>query len=188
MKEIEKEKKKEEERINSLKNKGKKRIVAGIDLSLNCPGIAILNTLGDKVIYMDKYPNKNKKQCKYFRYLEIKLWLDHIIKMFNPGLIIVEEAFMSSLTAKSNVPLLNIHGYIGHYLCSLGIDVYKTTPSASRKHLEITPNTKEGAYEWVIKKYPNLKLESFKKDNDLTDAIVLGNNYDNKELKKIFEK
>ena len=110
MKEIEKEKKKEERKIEELKLKKRKKIVMGIDLSLNCPGVAVLNFESDKILYTDKYKNKKPKQCKFFRYLEIKLWLDHIIKLFNPEVIIVEEAFMNALTVKSNVPLLNIHG------------------------------------------------------------------------------
>lgn len=160
----------------------------GIDLSLNCPGVAVLNFESDKLLYTDKYKNKKPKQCKFFRYLEIKLWLDHIIKLFNPEVIIVEEAFMNALTANSNVPLLNLHGYIGHYLYSSGFDIFKTTPSSSRKHLGIEPNTKEGGYEWVVKNYPNLILESFKKSNDITDSVILAKNYDNPKLKKIFEK
>lgn len=160
----------------------------GIDLSLNGPGIAVLNEFADKVLYVDDFPNKNKKQCKFFRYLEIKIWLDHIIKMFNPEMIIVEEAFMSSLTVKSNIPLLNLHGYIGHYLISLGIEIFKTSPSSSRKYLEIYPNTKEGAFEWVCKNYPDLGFSNFKKENDKADAVVLAKNSKNKNLKKIFEK
>lgn len=160
----------------------------GIDLSLNGPGVAVYNVIGDKILYVDNYPNKNLKQCKYFRYLEIKLWLEHIIKLFNPEMIIVEEAYMSSLTAKSNTPLLNLHGYVGHFLMSLGIDIYKVTPSASRKYLEITPNTKESAFEWVCKNYPNIGLSNFKKENDKADAIILSKNSKNPTLKKIFEK
>ena len=178
----------EEQRIEKLKKKNRKNIIVGIDLSINCPGIAVINSNEDKVLYVDNYPNKNKKQCRYFRYIEIRLWLDNVIKMFRPELVIVEEAFMSSLTIRSNIPLLNIHGYVGYYLQSLGIDTYKVTPSNARSFLEIKPNSKEECYNWVCKKYPNLDFISFKKDNDKTDSIILARNYNNPKLRKIFEK
>ena len=47
--------------------------------------------------------------------------------------------------------------------------------------------TKEQAFEWVKDNFPEIELESFKKDNDRADAIIVGLNFFNPKKKEIFE-
>ncbi|MGL4998323.1 MAG: hypothetical protein ACRC5T_05085 [Cetobacterium sp.] len=181
-----------EERLK-IENLGKtlrKGIVLGLDLSINGPGLAIVDFNSYKVLYVDNFPNKNKdkESVYYYRYIEIKLWLEDIFSKFLPEVIVIEEAHMSALTAKSNVPLLNIHGYIGHLLQSKGANVLKIAPSSSRSFLSIKPNKKEVAFEWVKVKFPEIEWGSFSRDNDKADAIILALNAKNLKCKQIQER
>lgn len=152
-------------------------MILGIDLSKSKPGIAIVNLKQKKVIITDDYPNKEKDT--YMRFLEIKYWLESIIKTFKPGVIMIEKEFIKSTRFGSNatIPLLKLHGFIYYVVKSFGIPMYEILPSSSRAFLKIKPNTKEQAFEYIKKNFEELKLTDFKQDNDKADAIIIALNY-----------
>ncbi|MGL5718397.1 MAG: hypothetical protein ACRCX2_35665 [Paraclostridium sp.] len=177
--------KRETEKLESLIRESEKKvregIAIGIDLSLSCPAVAVVNLSQNKVLYIDKYKKKGDPSI-WIRLSEIRFWLERIIDTFRPEIIIIEGAFMSKFTAKSNESLYKAHGYIGHFLKLKGARVIASIlPSSSRAFLKIKPNTKEQAFTWVQQNFPELNLSDFKKDNDLSDAIIVALNALNKK-------
>ena len=148
----------------------------GLDLSKSCPGLCIINIDEKKVIFKDKFKEKDNKDF-YIRMLEIKEWLQELVEIFKVKNIMLESPFMSPKTAKSNTVLLRTHGYIGHSLMSIGCDVYMITPSSARAFLKIKPNKKEAAFEYIKKNFVELQLNDFKIDNDIADAIIIALSY-----------
>ncbi|EHO19764.1 hypothetical protein HMPREF9466_01695 [Fusobacterium necrophorum subsp. funduliforme 1_1_36S] len=166
-----------EKQANEEKNL-QNNCVIGIDLSKSCPGIAIMDTQMKKLIYLDNYPNtKTTHKTDHERNIEIVTWLDRICNTFHPKTAIIESAHISSFTIKSAIPLLKLHGLIDECLLAKGMEIFEISPSSSRAFLKIKPNKKEAAFEWVKKKFPEAELNSFKKDNDKSDAIILVLNF-----------
>lgn len=162
---------------NLKKNKG---IILGIDLSKAKPGIAILSLELKKVVYIDDFADKSKDT--FSRYLEIKFWLQRIINLFKPEAVMIEKEFIkpTKFGSKATIPLLKLHGYIYGIIKEYNLPIYEILPSSSRAFLKIKPNTKEGAFEFIKKNFPELKLTDFKKENDKGDAIIIALNYLNK--------
>jgi Holliday junction resolvasome RuvABC endonuclease subunit len=144
----------------------------GLDLSKNCPGISIVDINTSKVIFIDKYKQKGDKDF-FFRMIEIREWLYEIIKTFKVKNIMLEAPFISAKTAKSNNTLLKMHGMLGHYMMSLGTNIYTISPTSARAFLKIKPNKKEIAFEYVKENFPELRLKDFKNDNDIADSIII---------------
>lgn len=179
--------KKEKNRIENLeknlkKNKG---IILGIDLSKNKPGIAILSLESKKIIYIDDYESKEKNT--YFRYLEIKYWLENIIKTFNPEAVMIEKEFITPTVfgSRASIPLLKLHGYLYMIIKEYGIPMYEILPKSARAFLKIKPNTKEKAFEYIKNNFKELNLTDFKKENDKADAIITVLNYLNNKKKEL---
>lgn len=135
-----------------------------------------------KVIYLDKFPGKEKNP--YLRFFEIKTWIVDLIKTFRPEILILESAFMSKFGANSNITLLRLHGYIGMAIMETGVNIKLIPPSSSRAFLKIKPNNKETAFEFIKEKFPEAMLETFKADNDKSDAIILALNAKNENKLK----
>lgn len=144
----------------------------GLDLSKNCPGISIVDIESKKIIFKDKYKQKGDKDF-YFRMIEIREWLSELIKIFKVKNIMLESPFISAKTAKSNNTLLRMHGMLGHYMMSMGVNIYMIAPTSARAFLKIKPNNKEAAFEYIKKNFPELQLNDFKKDNDIADSIII---------------
>lgn len=163
---------KEKNRLEEIKKKLKDNIIAGLDFSKSCPGIAIIDIMANRVLYKDKFKEKNNLDF-YFRMVEIKEWINHILSIFQPKAIMIESPFMNPRTANSNAILLRTHGYIGHFIMSMGIEIYMIAPTSARAFLKIKPNTKEEAFKYVQENFPELKLLDFKNDNDIADAVIV---------------
>lgn len=159
---------------SSKKNKG---IILGIDLSKKKPGIAILSLELKKIVYTDDFEDKSKDT--FSRYLEIKYWLENLIELFNPEAVMIEKEFIKSTRfgSKATIPLLKLHGYVYSIIKEYNLPMYEILPSSSRAFLKIKPNTKEGAFEYLQKKFPELQLTDFKKENDKADAVIIALNY-----------
>lgn len=173
----------EENRIENLGKELNEEISVGLDLSKSCPGIAVVNLAQNKLILTDNLKAKSGRS-NYLSFYRIKEWLNEIIKVFKPKVFIVEAAFASRFGAKSNATLYKLHGYIGTFLISKGIEIRMIEPSASRAFLEIKPNKKEVAFEWAKEHFQEAMLTTFKKDNDKADAIILALNGHNKNTKE----
>lgn len=184
---IEKEKEKFKERQANFEKNLKKNIVLGIDLSKSCPGIAIIDIDEAKLVYLDKYENTKKtNKTDHDRNIEIVTWLHRVVNTFLPSTTIIESAHISSFTIKSAVPLLKLHGLIDEMLLGLGVKIFEITPASSRAFLKIKPNNKETAFAWVKSKFPEANLDTFKKDNDISDAIILAlNSLNTEKLKEV---
>ena len=162
----------EKSRLEKEESKLNNNLVAGLDFSKSCPGICILSKEAKKIIYKDKFKEKENTDF-YFRMIEIKKWLGEILRTFKPSEIMLEAPFISPKTARSNTILLRTHGYIGHYIMSLGIKINMIAPSSARAFLKIKPNKKEKAFEYVKEHFPELQLTDFKKDNDIADSVIV---------------
>lgn len=178
-----KEKVKEEKsKIKNLESNLKnKKVILGIDLSKAKPGIAILSLELKRIIHIDAFEDKTKDT--FTRYLEIKYWLQNLIKTFNPEAVMIEKEFIkpTKFGSKATIPLLKLHGYVYSIIKSYDLSIYEILPSSSRAFLKIKPNTKEGAFEFIKKQFPELHLIDFKKDNDKCDAIIIALNYLNEK-------
>ena len=146
--------------------------------------MAIINIDQKKLIYKDKF--KSSEKDFFFRKREIKLWLEDIINTFLPAECIIEDAFINPKTIKSNITLLRLHGAIGSYIKSRGVNVRMIAISSSRAFLNIKPNKKEVAFEWVKQNFQEAQFDKFKDDNDMADAIIVALNVYNKEKLKEF--
>lgn len=183
-------KKKIEEEKNRIENSEKnlkknKGIILGIDLSKAKPGISIINLNSKKVVYIDDYASSTKDD--YTRYLEIKYWLEIIIDTFRPEAVMIEKEFIKSTKfgSKGTIPLLKLHGFVYYVIKCYHLPIYEILPSSARAFLKIKPNTKEQAFEYVKTNFEELKLTTFKKDNDKADSIIIGLNFLNENKKEI---
>lgn len=157
----------------------------GLDLSKNKPGVTVYDTTNKQIIFCDsiKIPTSVEfETTDYFEFVQ-HILLD-IFNEFQMHKIIIEEIFISPLTVKSNIPLIKLNSYVGMFFREKGLQIYKVLPSTSRAHLKIKPNKKEQAFEWIKERYPEIKLENFKKDNDKSDSLILALNHDNKDLQR----
>lgn len=173
----------EKKRLKNIESSLKKNIVLGIDLSKRCPGIAVLETDSNKLIYNDQYP-ENENEDFYLRMLELKYWIEDLINIFKPSIIMLEAPFISFGAARGNDLILKMHGYIMHFCKSMGVEIYSILPASARKFLNIKPNTKENAFEWIKQKFPELGFNDFAKQNDRADSIIVALNVFNKDKKQ----
>lgn len=149
------------------------------------PGIAVLSLELKKIVYIDDFTDKSEDT--FSRYLEIKFWLENLIKLFKPEAVMIEKEFIkpTKFGSKATIPLLKLHGYVYGIIQEYNLPMYEILPSSSRAFLKIKPNTKEGAFEFIKKNFPELKLTDFKKENDKGDAIIIALNYLNKNKIKL---
>lgn len=175
-----KDKVKEEKNLIESSEKNLKRnkgVILGIDLSKAKPGIAIISLELKKVVFTDDFVDKTKDT--FSRYLEIKYWLQRIINLFKPEAVMIEKEFIKSTRfgSKATIPLLKLHGYVYAIIKEYNLPMYEILPSSSRAFLKIKPNTKEGAFTYLQKNFPELQFTDFKKQNDKGDAIIIALNY-----------
>lgn len=151
----------------------------GIDLSKAKPGIAIINLNQKKVVYLDDFEDKTKND-NVERYLEIKYWLKDMIEYFRPEAVMIEKEFIKpGFGSKATIPLLKLHGYVYMVIKEYGLNMYEILPSSSRAFLKIKPNSKQGAFDFIKKEFPDLGFKNFKKENDKADAIIIALNFFN---------
>ncbi len=184
IKEIKNKVMKEKELAKNIGKTLKKNLLISIDLSKTCPGISIYNLEENNFLFLDSFKGNNKL-TNHERNLEILYWILEIISKYRPYKAIIESPFISTFTIKSVGPLMKLHGIVDHFLFENGLEIYEISPTSSRSYLKIKPNTKEEAFKFVKSNYPILELETFKKDNDKSDAVVLALNFNNPKLKKI---
>jgi Holliday junction resolvasome RuvABC endonuclease subunit len=146
--------------------------------------LAIIDIKNKKLLYKDKF--KSAESDFYARSREIEIWLEDVIETFMPEFAILEEAFISPRTIKSNIPLLRLHGFIGGALIKRGIKLKTIAISSSRSFLQIKPNKKEAAFAWAQQNFPEAQLVDIKKDNDIADAIIIALNIYNETKIKDF--
>ena len=175
-----KDKVKEEKNLieNSEKSlKKNKKVILGIDLSKAKPGIAVLSLELKKVVFTDDFVDKSEDT--FSRYLEIKYWLQRIIELFKPEAVMIEKEFIkpTKFGSKATIPLLKLHGYVYGIIKEYNLPMYEILPSSSRAFLKIKPNTKEGAFAYLQKNFPELQFTDFKKQNDKGDAVIIALNY-----------
>lgn len=175
-----KDKVKEEKNLIESSEKNLKRnkgVILGIDLSKAKPGIAIISLELKKVVFTDDFVDKTKNT--FSRYLEIKYWLQRIINLFKPEAVMIEKEFIKSTRfgSKATIPLLKLHGYVYGIIKEYNLPMYEILPSSSRAFLNIKPNTKEGAFAYLQKNFPELQFTDFKKQNDKGDAVIIALNY-----------
>lgn len=174
----------EKKRLKNIESSLKKNIVLGIDLSKRCPGIAVLDTESSKLIYNDQYP-ENENEDFYSRMLELKYWIEDLINIFKPSIIMLEAPFISFGATRGNDIILKMHGFITHFCRSMGVEMFSILPSSARKFLNIKPNTKENAFEWIKQKFPELGFNDFEKQNDKADSIIVALNVFNPCKKRL---
>lgn len=141
------------------------------------PGIAIISLELKKVVFTDDFIDKTKDT--FSRYLEIKHWLQRIINLFKPEAVMIEKEFIKSTRfgSKATIPLLKLHGYVYGIIKEYNLPMYEILPSSSRAFLKIKPNTKEAAFTYLQKNFPELQFTDFKKQNDKGDAVIIALNY-----------
>ena len=176
--------KKEEEEAKRLGMLLRDDLVMGLDLSKKKPAVCILRKDTKKLVFRDHFQSSTSSFFR--RTKEILIWLTEIFSLFKPKHVVLEAAFLAGRTAKSNIPLVRLHGVIGFHLFALGAIIKTIPPTSARAFLKVKPNTKEAAFNLIKKLYPDAKLENFEEDNDLSDAIVLALNIDNTENLKDF--
>ncbi|MGL5716533.1 MAG: crossover junction endodeoxyribonuclease RuvC [Cetobacterium sp.] len=159
----------------------------GIDFSIKCPGVSVVNLNENKVLYCDKFNDGSYKSENYWKRLDIVIeYILDIFDTFKPELVMLENVFMAGKTAKSNMPLIMARGALISKLRERGAKGRGVMPSQARAFLKIKPNTKEDAFEWVKNNFPELFLGTFKEDNDKADAVILGLNAYNAKATEIF--
>lgn len=158
-----------------------------IDLSLKSPGVSIINFEQKKVIYNDNFEDKKYKSEVFWDRLEIVCdYIEDIFDTFKPSIVMIENAFMASRTANSNMPLIMARGRVLSMIRRKGATVKGIMPSSARAFLKIKPNTKEAGFEWVKNNFPELNLTDFKKHNDRSDAVIVSLNALNPKCDLIF--
>lgn len=170
-----------EERKNKYE-KLEKDIVIGMDLSKTSPAICVFDKKNKKLIFKDRYKQTKNKEF-FYRMIEIKEWIERIIDIFKPNEAIIESAFISPKTIKSNTVLLKLHGYLVMDLMLKGLECYYITPTSARKFLDLPANRKDHAFEYTKKNFPELNLTTFAKDNDIADAAIIALNTYNTNMK-----
>lgn len=148
-------------------------IILALDLA-GKTGYAVLDFKSKKEKLLDKGVIKvNPKDDYRSRFLHLNYELKQLIHKVEPDLIVIEELH-STRNAKTTMLL-------GMYLGVVFITIPKEIPihtvnviSARQKVLKSLGRrvTKEDVFEWVTKRH-SLKEFSFKKDNDITDAIFI---------------
>ncbi|MGL5768114.1 MAG: hypothetical protein ACRCX8_20975 [Sarcina sp.] len=139
-----------------------------------------MNNQIDELLYCDNLADS--KYCKenYWERSEvISTHIENLIHQFKPALVMIENPFMSAKTANSNMALIMLRGMIVKTLRDAGCRVEGVTPSAARSYVNVKPNTKEQGFLNMQAMYPNAGLETFKKDNDKSDAIITAKNKGN---------
>ncbi|MGL6099768.1 MAG: crossover junction endodeoxyribonuclease RuvC [Fusobacteriaceae bacterium] len=159
----------------------------GIDLSASCPGFAVWNDETKELIYCDNLLDKTYKKNSFWERMDvINDHVKELISEFQTGKVVIENAFMSGKTANSNMPLLMLRGSLLSVIKDLGCSVRGVMPSSARAFMKIKPNTKEEAFDFIKGKFPEANLETFKKDNDKSDAILVAMNFDNPKCEEVF--
>lgn len=159
----------------------------GIDFSLKSPGVSIANLNSHKIIFCDKFADKNYKAENYWQRLDIVIaYILDIFDTFKPELVVLENVFMSPKTAKSNMPLLMARGALINQLRKRGAKGKGVNPTQARAFVKVKPNTKEDAYQWVKDNFPELMLGTFKEDNDRGDSVIISLNAYNSQAIEIF--
>jgi Holliday junction resolvasome RuvABC endonuclease subunit len=138
------------------------------------------------VLYCDNLLDKKYNRLEYWNRTDvITNHIKEIIDCFKPATVMIENAFMSGRTASSNMPLLMLRGIVLNSLKDLGCTVKGVNPSSARAYLKIKPNDKETAFNYIKERFPEVGLESFKKDNDKSDAIIVALNKENEKNENI---
>ncbi|MGL5713235.1 MAG: crossover junction endodeoxyribonuclease RuvC [Paraclostridium sp.] len=146
-----------------------------------------MNNETKELVYCDNLEDKKYKKDNFWERMDvINDHISEIMDTFKPKNVVIENAFMSGRTANSNMPLLMLRGAVLNNLRQTGCTVKGVMPSSARAFLKIKPNTKEDAFEYIKKQYPIGSFETFKKDNDKTDAIIVALNFDNPKCEDIF--
>ncbi|MGL6131671.1 MAG: crossover junction endodeoxyribonuclease RuvC [Fusobacteriaceae bacterium] len=146
-----------------------------------------MNNETNELLYCDNLLDKKYKKETYWERMDvINDHLKEILNNYKPANVVIENAFMSGRTANSNMPLLMLRGSILCVLRDAGCVVKGVMPSSARAFAKIKPNTKEEAFEFIKKTFPEAKLETFKKDNDKSDAILVALNLNNPKCEVVF--
>lgn len=170
-------------KIKNLEKDLNKNLVLGIDLSKSRPGFCVYDKVTNEIVHLSSFPSE-KKISNFHRNVEILFYIVQIVKKFLPSSAIVESAFISRFTVNSAMPLIKLHGLIDYLLAQNGLTVYEIAPSSARAFVGIKPNTKEKAFSFIKNMFPDY-LETFSKDNDKADAILLCLNHSNEKLKEV---
>ena len=114
----------------------------------------------------------NPKETYGQRLLFLENNIKEVIEKYKPDRVILEDIFKGR-NAKTFKILSMARGVVIKTIYqATGKDPINIMPSATRKLIGIK-NTKEDAFDFIVKKYKLTDYE-FDKHNDLTDAIALG--------------
>jgi Holliday junction resolvasome RuvABC endonuclease subunit len=114
--------------------------------------------------------DKTASLCTKLEYFANEIGL--LLSKYSPDVVIIEETYLKNvLTLKKLLQYVNI---VLEMSCRiLGIEPVFISPNTVRSNFKV--KTKEEAYVYVVKKYKSkFKNSTFKKDNDITDSIIMG--------------
>ena len=149
----------------------------GIDISKRSPGFAIIEILTEKIIFSEKFASSITNNSVLF--LDYMIYLNHILKKYKPGIVIIEDFFLHQKKPNAVLSLGIIQGIMLSVLIMEGYDV-KKIHNMSIKAYHGCKN-KEQLFNFINKKY-NLGY-CFEKDNDITDAIAIALCHDSAKIK-----
>jgi len=95
-----------------------------------------------------------------------------LLGKYEPKQVVIEETYLKNVKT-----LKKLNQYVTIVQCAcceiLGVEPAFVGPTSVRKHFKI--KDKRAAYKYVVKKYKTkFKKSTFKKDNDISDSILQG--------------
>jgi len=113
---------------------------------------------------------KDYSTCQ--KLLIFKKDVEQLLTKYKPSVVIIEETYMKNVkTLKMLSQLIGIL-QIGSYLF-LSVEPIFISPNTVRSYFEV--KKKEDAYKYVVNRYKSkFKNSTFEKDNDITDSILQG--------------
>ncbi|MGL4864397.1 MULTISPECIES: crossover junction endodeoxyribonuclease RuvC [Bacteria] len=153
--------------------------VMGIDLSKFNTGVAVLDDK-DEILFLNKISPKGNKE-KYI-IIDFVIAFKSIIDRYRPSKVIMEDIYLRNNRGNlgSYKSLAKHHGVVLTILSLMDVEVYYIHNMSAKSHIGC--KSKEDVFNKMCKVY-NLHDFNFEDHNDLTDALGLALNKNNKKLK-----
>ena len=165
-----------------------KKIIVGLDISTSITGVTVIEDKEIKESFFCDTRNKNKFPSLYNKAIFIKEALLNISKQYEISNIYIEQSlhsFRSGFSSAQTLSTLSRFNGIVSWLC---YEIFQIEPkmiaaTSARKYAGVAikrgENAKQKVLQFVIDKYPNIKILYTKHGNpkpgilDMCDSIII---------------
>ena len=163
-------------------------MILGLDVSTSITGFAVIDDC--KILLSGFWDTRNKRKfpCLYTKAQFLKQGLSEIREKYNITNVFIEQSlqsFRSGFSSAQTISTLSRFNGIISWMCyeTYNIEPQLIAATSARKNAGLTirrgENAKQKVFEFVLDKYPQVKVEYTKHGNpkpgsyDETDAIII---------------